>query len=454
MKHLKKIYSFPRGGLVFEDPHAPESSSIETAFLPVVSVVPLLQHTGIKASPTVYVGEYVKEGMIVGRAQGAGSAHIHATVPGKVVRMASWKTVDGEANEALVIRMEGSFEKLGKKETLYPWNETSVIELQRLIADFGVVEMDERGRPFAELLAVSGGANYGGARIGGKTLVSITVRCVFDDPWLAADKALCNERLKAVVEGSFITAKACGAASVVFAVSHKEKQLLSQIQHALTTMQSMYPDRLESFAVPVGSRYPQHNERELELVLREYEKREAVSLGKLFIVSPSTLSAVYDAVVLRKPILDRYVAVGGAAVKSPKVLKARIGTRLRDMFEQCGGFVSEPTRVAIGSPLCGRMVLDLDEPITKTSYAAVALLNREVGGTVPRSCIACGECREVCPVGLDPEELYKRIIGGANNLSASDCHGCGCCESVCPSRLPLSAAICGAGLAPIGEGTA
>jgi electron transport complex protein RnfC len=52
----------------------------------------------------------------------------------------------------------------------------------------------------------------------------------------------------------------------------------------------------------------------------------------------------------------------------------------------------------------------------------------------------------VCPVGLDPEELYKTAgISGAADAAGSvlvkKCHGCGCCEVVCPSRLPLSAVL-------------
>ncbi len=96
---------------------------------------------------------------------------------------------------------------------------------------------------------------------------------------------------------------------------------------------------------------------------------------------------------------------------------------------------------------------NLDEPVTKNSYAVFAMLKSQVGHHAERDCICCGECRRVCPVGLDPEELYKRIItmnrdeprpaGGAPGGGAEECHGCGCCELVCPSSLPLSDMIMG-----------
>jgi electron transport complex protein RnfC len=431
-----RTYSFPQGGISFDDPTVPPKNASVTAFLPGLSVIPLVQHTGNRAYPIVSVGDYVKEGMLIGRGQGLGSANIHATVPGKVIRMVSWKMAEGQTNDALVIRMEGAFERLGKREDTFPWENLSPFELQRIISEAGIVEMEGAGRPVSDMLAALRSV---------QEPVTLVVRCVFDDPWLAADYVLCHDRLKAVVEGSVIAARAGRVKRIVFAVSHGEKDLGAQLvaeAEAYKTPVSM---------ILVGSRYPQRNQRELELVLRMYEKKEALELGALLILGPATLAAIHDAVKLKKPILDRYVAVGGSAVKNPQVMKVRIGTRIGDIFAECGGFVDNPRRIATGSPFWGRMVVDLDEPVIKTTCAVFAILGGQAGVVASRNCISCGECRAVCPVGLDPEELYKRANAGTEPQvsaaadgfggRASECHGCGCCEVVCPSHLPLSTAI-------------
>jgi electron transport complex protein RnfC len=369
--------------------------------------------------------------MLVGRGYDRGSANIHAAVPGKVIGAVSWKMLEGHTNDALVIRLEGSFDKLGRREKIFPWRRLDAEKLQALIAEHGVVAMESSGLPVSDLIASFR------ALEGKRTLV---VRCVFDDPWLAADYVLCNERLKAVVEGSVIAARASQSERIVYAVSHRERDLGDGF-----LAEALDYDIPASVAV-VGSRYPQRNRRELELALRNYANAEGLGLGNILFLGPATLAAIHDAVKLKRPILDRYVAVGGSAVRKAQVMKARIGARIGDLFEECGGFVAPPKRIATGSPILGRLVRDLDEPVIKTTYAVFALLQGQTGGGRSRKCIGCGECRVVCPVGLDPEELYKTagISGGSEtsgSILAKQCHGCGCCDVVCPSRLPLSAVI-------------
>lgn len=429
----QKIYSFPRGGISFEDPTVPSRNTYETAFLPSLSVIPLVQQSGGRAYPTVAAGEIVKEGMLIGRGRGPGAANIHATVPGKVIRLVSWKGAGNKSLEGILIRMEGSFEKLGKHEDVFPWEGMPPYDIQRTISDYGVVEMEGMGRPVSEIIS--------GIRSSPEP-ITLVVRCVFDDPWLAADYVLCNERAAMVAEGAAITARTCKVSRIIYAISHKEKEL----GKAFMTIGDKWG--IPCSVVLVGSRYPQRNQRELEMVLKDYGKRESIDLGTMLILGPATLSAVYDAVRMHKAVLERFICVGGSAVKTPKVMKVRIGKKVGDVFDECGGFIGAPKTIASGSPLQGQPLINLDEPVIKTSYAIFAILEgfRKEKNS---SCINCGECRHICPVGLDPEELYKeaRLSMKKNSQKgisfgpASECHSCGCCEVVCPSRLPLSTTI-------------
>ena len=439
MVQINKAYSFPRGGIKLSDSSVPPRNSSVTAFLPSISIISLNQHSGGQAVPVVSVGDYVKEGMLIGRSSGYLSCNVHASVPGKVIKIVKWTDSFGQRQEGIVIHMEGSFEKLGRRNEIHSWESMNPYDIQRCISEHGVVEMEGSGRPVADIISTFRDH---------VEQTSIVVRCVFDDPWLAADYVLTRERLNDIIEGAAIAAKSCNASRIIYAVSYKEKELGILLKNA------GFRWGLPVSLVYFGSRYPQRNKRELELTLRNYEKKEGTKVASLFILGPATLAAICDAVKFRKPVLERYVAIGGTAVNNPKIMKLRIGTRIGDIFDECGGFKGKIGKIASGSPFLGRPVLDLDEPLVKMNFALFANLSSKLSVSsisakrknVQRNCISCGSCRSVCPVGLDPEEIYKSIFvdeitGSFRTKRAVDCHGCGCCELVCPSSLPLSTEI-------------
>ncbi|MCL2557086.1 MAG: 4Fe-4S ferredoxin, partial [Treponema sp.] len=377
-----KTYSFPRGGISLEDSTVPGADACALAFLPTVSVIPLVRHPGGRLKPLVREGDKVLEGMPVGQGSGA-LASVHATVPGTVERIARWEDGEGRPCEGVVIRMSGSFDKLGSSvEDAQPPSRMPVgfLELMDILESFGIVEMERTCRPLAALLSGFRRAPES------KTLVA---RCVFDDPWLVAERALCAGRLDAVVEGAFLIAGACGAERVIFAVSSGEKRL----GQAMLEKAAFYG--LQSSMIVTGKKYPQRSEREMGIVLREHAKKSEAEPGSALFLGPSTLAAARDAVRLRQPVLERYVAVGGSAVKRPQVMRARIGKRLGDLFDECGGFSGEVFQVVSGSPFFGENVRYLDEPLTSSSYAIVAMLKSQTGARAARDCISCGECRRV-----------------------------------------------------------
>ena len=57
------------------------------------------------------------------------------------------------------------------------------------------------------------------------------------------------------------------------------------------------------------------------------------------------------------------------------------------------------------------------------------------------SCIRCGECASVCPVKLQPQQLYwhskKSNFDRLLDYNLFDCIECGCCSYVCPSHINL-----------------
>lgn len=96
----------------------------------------------------------------------------------------------------------------------------------------------------------------------------------------------------------------------------------------------------------------------------------------------------------------------------------------------------------MGGPMMGFALPDLSVPLIKTCNCLLAGDATELPEPVPAMpCIRCGDCAQVCPVSLLPQQLHFFALGDeheqllAHNLF--DCIECGACAYVCPSSIPL-----------------
>jgi electron transport complex protein RnfC len=157
------------------------------------------------------------------------------------------------------------------------------------------------------------------------------------------------------------------------------------------------------------------------------------------------LLAVHDAVVLNKAHMEQYVYVGGGAINEARVVKARIGSPIGDLIEECGGFRGEAASVVVNDPLCGWAAADLDEAVDKRTRSVIALSPEEAHRAPLRPCVRCGSCVDACPEGLEPYMLYKLIAVGrrdeAMERGLGRCSSCAACSWACWSRLPLVTAF-------------
>lgn len=381
----------------------------------------LKQHAGAPARCVVRRGEFVREGMVVGRGVGPGSSDVHAPVPGVVQDIRSVLLAEGGESEAVVIALEGSFDRLGRRVERYVWTSMSRADILRTARDRGVVDVETPGFPLFDLLSERASTDI------------LILNAVESEPYLRTESSLLKERAEQVLDGLAILAKVASPARVVIAVDEGCGE------------ESMAPwseNEAHAEIVRLRTRYPQDMRNQiLEAILGAKKK----NLSSVLIVRPSTAMALHEAVVLAKPMMERYITVGGGAIKSPAVLKARIGTPIGDLIEECGGFMGPPARLVLGGPFRGFSVHDLDAPVTKTSSAVLALSREEVGEMRRHPCIRCGRCAGVCPEKLDPERLFRylahRLYDEAEAWGLSDCTLCGACGYICPSRVPLVAAF-------------
>ncbi|HVP19276.1 MAG TPA: RnfABCDGE type electron transport complex subunit C [Spirochaetia bacterium] len=431
---MKRQRLFPSTGGA-DSPTASVSSEarrISNAAIPAFALIPMLQHSGSAARCLVRPGDRVQEGMLIGKADGARSANVHSSVPGTVVRVERTTGADGTVSAAALVEFGGEFERTGKAPAVEDWEKLSRSDLLGRIRSAGVVGLGGGLQPTHLKLAREPG------RVASR-LIANGLDC---EPSLQGDTFLMREKSAEIVTGMLICGKILGTARMVLAIGLAQEEELLPLFHRA----SEHVDRAFE-VVPLPSRYPLGHEDLVRAAVlakagdADGDRGAENGSAECVVLNVSTLFAVYEAVVRGRPMIERTVTVSGSAVRRPSVLKVRIGTRVGDLFEECGGFLEQPGKVVLGGPMRGVAVSSLDFPVTKGVSGVLAYTRAEARPGPEMPCIRCGACVEACPWELVPTRLHKLIergeIAQALAEGLSSCTECGCCAYACPSRIPL-----------------
>jgi electron transport complex protein RnfC len=425
---MKNSNTFPKGGIHPRgNKQLSAHSTIRNAVIPSTSIIPLQQHIGSPPECLVQVGDQVKEGMLLAKSTGFISSNIHSPVPGEVTEIRDVFLANGFRSPAVVVELAGEFDALGKKQAKREWTGMNGKELLDLIRENGIVGLGGATFPSAVKLTIPKQ----------KKVEAFVINGVECEPYLTADYRLMLEKTEEILEGIRIVHKILKPDMVFFAIELNKPDAIEVMTKALSGLE--FPAQV----VPLKVKYPQGDEKQ---VLKAVLDREVPSGGLpmdigAVVSNVGTIYAIYEAIVLQKPLIERVVTVSGKGVKKPANLKARIGTPIGSLIEECGGFTTVPEKIIVGGPMMGFTAADLDIPVTKGTSGILALTKREIRDGTTTHCLECGRCIGVCPMGLSPTLLYKLIDHGlyeeAMEEGLMDCKECGCCGFSCPAHIHL-----------------
>ncbi|MBI5237217.1 MAG: electron transport complex subunit RsxC [Deltaproteobacteria bacterium] len=403
------------------------SKNTVKAALPKTVFIPLQQHAGAQSEPLVKKGEAVVEGRKIGDVKAFVSAPVHATINGKV------KDIDyvnhPSAGRVLGVIIDGDgTEKDWKADSLPDINGLSPEDIRAQVREAGIVGMGGAAFPTFVKLSLPKG----------KTIDSILLNGCECEPYLTADDRLMVEEPEKVVWGLKALMKAAGARSGFIGIESNKPEAIESLRKAGADSEAIK-------VIELDTKYPQGAEK----MLIKAALGRKVPAGKLpldvgvVVNNVGTATAVYDAICLKKPLIDRVVTISGNAVAEPKNLCVRIGTLFEEVIAQCGGINAggDEYEVLNGGPMMGIAQSTMTVPVVKGTSGITVISARSIKPVKYDSCIRCSNCVEVCPMGLMPYRLgdYGRtqMVDELKLWGGFSCIECGCCSYICPSKRPL-----------------
>jgi Na+-translocating ferredoxin:NAD+ oxidoreductase RnfC subunit len=313
------------------------------------------------------------------------------------------------------------------------------------------------GAAALELVARSGAVGAGGAgfpthaKLGARVEVLIAngAEC---EPMLYTNQELMRTEAATVVAGLLAAAEIVGAVRTVLAVKAKYTEPIAALNAALKAAGAA---AVELFLLP--DFYPAGDEQALVAEVTGRIVPEAglpLDVG-VVVINVETLANV--AVALQgQPVTHKLVTVTGA-VKRPVTLRVPVGAPMSALIAAAGGPTVSDWGIVEGGPLMGRVELDPERPVTKTTGGLIVLPLGHPRISRPRmdvaveyrraktACIRCCRCTELCPRYLQGHDLRPhQVMQSLALFPLSDplynqawlCCECGICETFsCPMGL-------------------
>jgi len=270
------------------------------------------------------------------------------------------------------------------------------------------------------------------------------------EPLLHKDRELMTHFAAEVLTGMRLAAKAVGATRCAIGVKSKNAASIQALRDAGTGSDVEISQ--------LGDFYPSGDEYELVYSITGRLIPAAGIPLEIGVVVNNVETLLQIARADRgQPVTETFLTVTGL-VREPLTAWVPVGTRINDVLNMAGGTAHHRFAVMESGLMMGRLVKDLDSPITKTTAGLIVLprdhdLIRRYETPAPdqarigkSACDQCSYCTELCPrylLGYDVQpHAVMRSLGFTStgkevwNQHALLCCGCGICTLyACPEAL-------------------
>ena len=432
-----KIRTFRIGGVHPEENKLTHEVMTKVAPLPKQAIFPLSQHIGAPAKPVVAKGDKVKVGTLIAEAGGFVSAPIYSSVSGTVFKVDTAIDATGYRKPVIIINVEGDeweegIDRSDKLELLADHPELTPEEIINRVKEAGVTGMGGAGFPTFIKLSPPPTAKA-------ECVIINAVEC---EPYITADYRLMMEKADEILVGLELLMVAAKVTTGYIGIETNKPAAIELLTQKCA--EKFNGSKYNVEVVPLQQRYPQGGEKQLvdAVIRRQVPAPPAIPVNVGAIVqNVGTAFAVYEAVMKRKPLFERYTTVTGKKLQNPGNFLVRMGTPMQDLIDLCGGMPEGENKLLAGGPMMGKALTSTEVPICKGTNSVTVLSDEDARRKEAMPCIRCAKCVSACPMGLEPYLLATlSSLKNWERLEAEDitsCIECGSCQFTCPAHRPL-----------------
>ncbi|MDD4004800.1 MAG: SLBB domain-containing protein [Elusimicrobiaceae bacterium] len=286
----------------------------------------------------------------------------------------------------------------------------------------------------------AGGAGFPAYVKAGARAEIVLMNAAECEPLLHKDIELLKTHTETVLAGFALLLKHSGAAKAVIGIKKKHRGTIALLEKAVAAHPAITVGQLGDF-YPAGDEY---------CLVYELTGRRIPpggippDVGVIVNNVETCLNMAQDG-----PVTHTFLTVTGA-VRRPATFRAPIGARFADLIAAAGGTAIADPAYIDGGPMMGKVTLDPQTPVTKTTSGIIVLpkthdliIRKAADHPVysrhaKSACDQCSYCTMLCPRNLlgynvEPHKVMRSLLfSSAGSRSAASESGLLCCEcSLC-----------------------